>query len=71
MEWNFTNDVAGLAGKVSEAAPRWLRLTRSGEVIRGYDSADGAQLELVAPEPWPGFRRCRKLGCSPLRPGTR
>jgi ABC-type transport system involved in multi-copper enzyme maturation permease subunit len=41
MQWDFTNDVAGLAGKVSAASPRWLRLTRSGDVIRGYDSADG------------------------------
>jgi ABC-type transport system involved in multi-copper enzyme maturation permease subunit len=37
-----THDVAGLAGKVSAASPRWLRLTRSGAVITGYDSADGA-----------------------------
>ena len=42
MQWDFTHDVAGLAGKVSAASPRWLRLTRSGDVITGYDSADGA-----------------------------
>jgi ABC-type transport system involved in multi-copper enzyme maturation permease subunit len=42
MQWNFTHDVAGLAGKVSANSPRWLRLTRSGDVITGYDSADGA-----------------------------
>jgi ABC-type transport system involved in multi-copper enzyme maturation permease subunit len=41
MQWDFTGDAAGLAGTVSAAAPRWLRLTRSGDVISGYDSADG------------------------------
>jgi ABC-type transport system involved in multi-copper enzyme maturation permease subunit len=41
MQWNFTHDVAGLAGKVSAASPRWLRLTRSGDSVSGYDSADG------------------------------
>ncbi|MGI9008700.1 MAG: ABC transporter permease subunit [Streptosporangiaceae bacterium] len=47
MQWNFTHDVAGLTGTVSAAAPRWLRLTRSGDVIRGYDSADGRLWTLV------------------------
>jgi ABC-type transport system involved in multi-copper enzyme maturation permease subunit len=41
MQWDFTGDTAGLAGKVSVASPRWLRLTRAGDVISGYDSADG------------------------------
>lgn len=42
MQWDFTHDVAGLTGKVTAASPRWLRLTRSGDTITGYDSADGA-----------------------------
>jgi ABC-type transport system involved in multi-copper enzyme maturation permease subunit len=42
MQWNYVNDTPGLAGSVSAASPRWLRLTRSGDVITGYDSADGA-----------------------------
>jgi ABC-type transport system involved in multi-copper enzyme maturation permease subunit len=41
MQYNFTHDTAGLAGKVTAATPRWLRLTRSGDTITGYDSADG------------------------------
>jgi ABC-type transport system involved in multi-copper enzyme maturation permease subunit len=41
MQWNYVNDTPGLAGKVSAASPRWLRLTRSGDSITGYDSADG------------------------------
>jgi ABC-type transport system involved in multi-copper enzyme maturation permease subunit len=42
MQWNYTGDTAGLPGAVSAASPRWLRLTRDGDTITGYDSADGA-----------------------------
>jgi ABC-type transport system involved in multi-copper enzyme maturation permease subunit len=41
MQWNYTGDTAGLPGAASANSPRWLRLTRSGDVITGYDSADG------------------------------
>jgi len=41
MQDNFTHDTAGQPGAVSAASPRWLRLTRSGDTITGYDSADG------------------------------
>src|SRR5450755_3002490 len=41
MQDNYTQDTAGEPGAVSAASPRWLRLTRSGGTITGYDSADG------------------------------
>ena len=41
MQDDYTNDTAGQPGAVSAASPRWLRLTRSGDTITGYDSADG------------------------------
>ena len=41
MQYDYTHDIAGLPGMVSAAQPRWLRLIRSGDVITGYDSADG------------------------------
>jgi ABC-type transport system involved in multi-copper enzyme maturation permease subunit len=41
MQYNYTGDTAGLPGTVSAADPRWLRLTRSGDTITGYDSTDG------------------------------
>jgi len=47
MQYDFTGDIAGLAGSASAAAPRWLRLTRSGDTISGYDSADGRHWDLV------------------------
>ncbi len=42
MQWNYTSDTPGLSGAVSAASPRWLRLTREGDTITGYDSTDGA-----------------------------
>ena len=41
MEWDYTQDTAGMPGGVSAATPRWLRLIRAGDTITGYDSADG------------------------------
>ncbi len=41
MQYDYTHDTIGLPGVVSAASPRWLRLTRSGDTITGYDSADG------------------------------
>jgi hypothetical protein len=41
MQYDYTHDTAGLPGAVSAGSPRWLRLTRSGDTITGYDSADG------------------------------
>jgi ABC-type transport system involved in multi-copper enzyme maturation permease subunit len=41
MQYDYTGDLPGLAGSVSAASPRWLRIARSGDAITGYDSADG------------------------------
>jgi ABC-type transport system involved in multi-copper enzyme maturation permease subunit len=43
MQWNYTGDTPGLSGAVSAASPRWLRLTRDGDTITSYDSADGTR----------------------------
>ncbi len=41
MQADYTQDTAGQPGTASPASPRWLRLTRSGDTITGYDSLDG------------------------------
>ena len=41
MQYQYTQDVAGSAETVPKAAPRWLRLTRSGDTVTGFESADG------------------------------
>jgi hypothetical protein len=38
LQANFADDLAGGAG----TTPRWLRLTRAGGIVTGYESADGA-----------------------------
>jgi ABC-type transport system involved in multi-copper enzyme maturation permease subunit len=43
MQYNYTQDTAGMPGRVSVTQPRWLRLTRSGDTVTGYDSADGVR----------------------------
>jgi ABC-type transport system involved in multi-copper enzyme maturation permease subunit len=55
MQWNYTGDTPGLAGAVGPANPRWLRLTRSGDVITGYDSADGTHWTEVGTATLPGL----------------
>jgi ABC-type transport system involved in multi-copper enzyme maturation permease subunit len=42
MQYDFTHDTAGSPGGVSAASPRWLRLTRAGDTVTGYESADGS-----------------------------
>lgn len=41
MQYDYTEDVAGRPGAVSAGSPRWLRLTRSGDRVTGYESVDG------------------------------
>ncbi len=41
FQYDYTHDSAGLPGQVSATSPRWLRLTRTGDTITGYDSSDG------------------------------
>src|ERR1700722_16013030 len=55
MQWNYTGDTAGLAGAVSAASPRWLRLVRAGDVITGYDSADGTNWTKIGTVTLPGL----------------
>ena len=47
---------AGLPGTVTSASPRWLRLTRTGDTITGYDSTNGTTLDTrSAPPTSPGL----------------
>jgi ABC-type transport system involved in multi-copper enzyme maturation permease subunit len=62
MQYDYTQDVAGMAGKVSAAHPRWLRLTRSGDTITGYDSADGTRWTKVGSASLAGLPRGVQVG---------
>jgi ABC-type transport system involved in multi-copper enzyme maturation permease subunit len=69
MQDNFTGDTAGMPGGVSAAHPRWLRLTRSGATITGYDSADGAHWARVGAVRLTGLPSTVQAGMFATSPG--
>ena len=68
MQYDYTNDIAGPVkgagevGGVSAAAPRWLRLVRSGDTLTGYDSTDGTHWTLVGTARLPGLTTAVQAG---------
>ena len=69
MQYNFTGDTAGMAGAVSAAHPRWLRLTRSGDTITGYDSANGTHWTQVGTVQLTGLPSTVQVGMFATSPG--
>ncbi|UGQ10399.1 DUF1349 domain-containing protein [Yinghuangia sp. ASG 101] len=45
FQYDFTHDVAGSAAPPDQ--PRWLRLTRAGDVVTAYESADGVRWDEI------------------------
>ena len=62
MQFNYTGDTPGLPGLVSAANPRWLRLTRSGDTITGYDSVDGTHWTRVGTVTLTGLPATAQVG---------
>jgi regulation of enolase protein 1 (concanavalin A-like superfamily)/ABC-type transport system involved in multi-copper enzyme maturation permease subunit len=58
LQYDYTHDVAGLPG----SAPRWLRLTRTGDTITGADSADGVHWTRVGAVRLPGLGSVVQVG---------
>jgi len=69
MQDNFTGDTAGMPGAVSAAHPRWLRLSRSGDTITGYDSADGTRWTQVGTVRLTGLSSTVQVGMFATSPG--
>jgi ABC-type transport system involved in multi-copper enzyme maturation permease subunit len=69
MQDNFTGDTAGMPGAVSAAHPRWLRLTRSGDTITGYDSANGTHWTQVGTVHLTGLPSTVQSGMFATSPG--
>jgi ABC-type transport system involved in multi-copper enzyme maturation permease subunit len=69
MQYNFTGDAAGMPGAVSVAHPRWLRLTRAGNTITGYDSADGTHWTEVGTVRLAGLPSTVQVGMFATSPG--
>lgn len=47
MQYDYTHDIAGSPSAVSAVAPRWLRLSRSGDTITAAESGDGSSWTMV------------------------
>jgi hypothetical protein len=62
MQYNYAGDIAGLPGAATAAAPRWLRLVRSGDSVTGYDSLDGAHWTRVGQVTLPGLPSAAQAG---------
>jgi ABC-type transport system involved in multi-copper enzyme maturation permease subunit len=62
MQYDYTHDSPGLAGPVGPSSPRWLRLSRAGDVITGYDSTDGAHWTEIGTARLPGLPRTVQIG---------
>lgn len=62
MQYNYTHDSPGLAGAVGLSSPRWLRLTRAGDAITGYDSADGTHWAEIGTARLTGLPRTVQIG---------
>jgi ABC-type transport system involved in multi-copper enzyme maturation permease subunit len=69
MQYDYTQDIAGLPGLASAAHPRWLRLTRSGDTITGYDSADGTRWTRVGTANLAGLPSTVAVGLFATSPG--
>ena len=69
MQWDFTHDAPGLTGTVSGDSPRWLRLTRDGDTITGYDSADGVHWTRVGTATLAGLPSTAQAGLFAATPG--
>ncbi len=70
LQYNYTHDAAGVPGAVSAASPRWLRLTRSGDTITGYDSADGTHWTKVGAATLTGLPETTQAGLFAASPAA-
>jgi ABC-type transport system involved in multi-copper enzyme maturation permease subunit len=69
MASSATPDIAGPPGRPTAASPRWLRLTRAGDTITGYASADGTHWTQVGTATLPGLPATVQAGLFATSPG--
>ncbi|MFB7949683.1 hypothetical protein ACFC6L_32790 [Kitasatospora phosalacinea] len=67
---DYTHDAAGRPGRPTDAAPQWLRLTRTGDTVTGYDSADGEHWTRIGTARLPGLPRTAQVGLFTTSPET-
>ncbi|MFF8599963.1 hypothetical protein ACF065_25625 [Streptomyces sp. NPDC015232] len=70
MQYDYRHDIAGSTARVTGgAAPRWLRLTRSGDTITGHESADGRTWTRVGSARLAGLPETVRVGLFATSPG--
>ncbi|MFB7190310.1 hypothetical protein ACFCZT_34585 [Streptomyces sp. NPDC056230] len=69
MQYGYRHDIAGSGRGVAGGAPRWLRLTRSGETVTGHESADGMKWTAVGTARLPGLPETAQVGLFATSPG--
>jgi ABC-type transport system involved in multi-copper enzyme maturation permease subunit len=69
MQDDYTDDTPGLPGTVSLSSPHWLRLTRTGDTVTGYDSLDGARWTRVGTARLAGLPATVQVGLFAASPG--
>jgi hypothetical protein len=69
LQYNFSEDIAGRPGGASAENPRWLRLTRSGDTLTGYESIDGTQWTEVGTARLAGLPATVEVGLFVTSPG--
>jgi len=70
FQYDYTHDQPGLPGLTSGARPRWLRLTRTGDTITGFDSSDGTNWHRVGSAHLPGLPSTVHVGLFATSPTT-
>jgi ABC-type transport system involved in multi-copper enzyme maturation permease subunit len=68
MQFDYTHDIAGPSA--SATAPHWVRLTRSGAVVTGYESADGTTWTRIGSARLAGLPRVVQGGLFVTSPET-
>jgi hypothetical protein len=70
MQYNYTHDIAGQTGSPSAAAPAWLRLTRAGDTVTGYDSPDGTHWSKIGTATLTGLPSTMQAGMFAASPSV-
>jgi ABC-type transport system involved in multi-copper enzyme maturation permease subunit len=70
MQYDYAGDIAGPPAAVSAASPGWLRLTRSGDTVTGYESADGTHWSVVGAAHLAGLPATAQAGLFATSPGV-
>jgi ABC-type transport system involved in multi-copper enzyme maturation permease subunit len=70
FQFDYTHDQSGPPDTITSASPRWLRLTRTGDTITGYDSTNAATWHEIGTARLAGLPRGVDVGLFVTSPVT-